>query len=191
MGDPKKTATPETTMVPGMKPSPVSPDTGKRRRAFSFVGVLFLLALLGVGIMTYLWYDQKTAVDAKLDELNASTQTITTLNAELQKLKKAADKSDDELIGETCIAYVASFTHSRAISSGTFTITQKNPPTITIVKKEPPFALVRLEYPEVTPSRCVVKKTNGIWIPYYSGTGVSSATEDTLNSIDMPDSLLQ
>lgn len=67
--------------------APIKPVKEKKKhsKAFSFVSVLLLLAILGVGVMTYFWYDAQNKLDDANQQLSAlqSDLAITTKEDDL------------------------------------------------------------------------------------------------------------
>ena len=109
-----------TQVTQSTTPSPTSVVKEKHSRAFSFVSVLFLLTLLGAGVMAYLWYNQKADVDQLNNEVASAKSGQVTLQAQIDKLKKqnanlgnavvdtvangTTVKSDDDVIKATVTA---------------------------------------------------------------------------------------
>lgn len=135
----------------------------KHSKAFSFVSVLFLLTLLGAGIMTYLWYNQSADVDSLNQELSQTKSEQVALQKQVADLKKAGTselatetvtKSEDDMIKEAVVAY-----------NHAFVAAEKTKYTVNVTKKEGVFA--RASYGTVPPetgAKCLLKEVDNLWL---------------------------
>ena len=136
----------DTSTQPVMAQSPQTPmnqpvvKKEKHSRAFSFVSILFLLTLLGAGVMTYMWYNQATEVESLNKE-------ITQLKSEQEVLKKQAASGTpmgSDLKDESALGAMAESYHQANVTEG-----YQNTPYLVSIKyldKDYTFARVHIEY---------------------------------------------
>jgi hypothetical protein len=180
----QETVTKDTT--DGELPHPVDTTTQttapvvkkeKHSRAFSFVSMLFLLAILGVGVMAYLWYDQKSTVDSMQAEVDAAEATVTNLRTQLGKANSSdpngsissgpLQQSDDDLIKQAVIAY-----------NHAYVAAEKTQYTVNVTKKESVFAWASFgTVPPEGGAKCLLKKVDGLWVILYCGQDVMPQAE--------------
>ncbi len=188
MDEPTPTQVTQSTI-----PSPTSVVKEKHSRAFSFVSVLFLLTLLGAGVMAYLWYNQKADVDQLNNEVASAKSGQVTLQAQIDKLKKqnanlgnavvdtvangTTVKSDDDVIKATVTARA----HARKDGAD-------DKITITYVKKELPFARAGVSVEPAGGYACWLKKADDIWIILFCGQAPPLQAE--LDSWGVPNTIL-
>ena len=141
----------------------------KHSRAFSFVSVLFLLAILGVGVMAYLWYDQKAAVESMQAEVDAAETTVSNLRTQLGKANDSDPNgsvssgplqlSDDDEIKREVVAY-----------NHAYVAAEKTQYTVNVTKKEGAFAWASFgTVPPEGGAKCLLKKVDGLWVILYCG----------------------
>lgn len=114
------------------------PPVKKHSRAFSFVSILFLLTILGAGVMTYLWYNQRLDSDSLNNELSQAKAEISTLQ------KQVTPSGGKDFVEETKLGGLAE-SHHKAIITENY---QKTPYVVTIkyLDKDYNFARVHVEY---------------------------------------------
>ena len=137
---------------------------------------LAVLALVGLGALAYwFWNDAQTAKS----ELDSTKQQLTSAQASLKKAQVDAAsnkktntagatntapttvvKSEDEQIQAAALAYQ---------HAGKGTETAKY--TVTVTKKELPFARVNMASAEGPGFYCILKKADGLWMPLVCGQG--------------------
>lgn len=181
VSDPKPTPSKTAAEKPPVKE--------KHSRAFSFVSMLFLLALLAAGVMTYLWYNQKTQVDSLNADLRSLKSTETSLRSQIDKLKKqnanlgnaVVDQvangdeslSDAEQIKKLVVAHE----HARvAAVDAQYTVGE---PSI-----QGDFAKVGMSSPDGPGWRCLVKKVDGMWV--ILACGQQDPAENDLKAWGVP-----
>lgn len=149
----------------------------KHSKAFSFVSVLFLLAILGVGVMAYLWYDQKAAVESMQAEVDAAETTVSNLRTQLGKVNNSDPNgsvssgpqqlSDDDEIKREVIAY-----------NHAYVAAEKTQYTVNVTKKEGAFAWASFgTVPPEGGAKCLLKKVDGLWVILYCGQDTMSQVE--------------
>lgn len=112
----------------------------KHSRAFSFVSILFLLTLLGAGVMTYLWYNQTAEVDSLSRE-------VAQLKSEKEIIKNRGATpvaGGGDLRNESILGAIAESYHQANVTEG-----YQNTPYIVTIKyldKDQKFARVHIEY---------------------------------------------
>lgn len=166
----------------------------KHSRAFSFVSVLFLLALLTAGVMAYMWYGQKADNIQLNNDISSAKSAQAALQTQVDKLKKQnanlgnavvdqvangdTTKSDDDLIK----AAVTAREHARKAGTDTkFTISS--------VRKELPFARASVNLEPMGGYACVLKKADDTWVILFCGQSIPSQTE--LDIWGVPSTILQ
>lgn len=145
----------------------------KHSKALSFVSILFLLMLLAAGVMTYLWYDQKSQVDSLRADVEAAEKTAADLRENATKVDNpdepvAVEMTDDDQIKEATITY-----------QHTFKATEKTQYAVTITKKEAEFARVSFAPipSEGGGAACLLKKVDGTWLVLFCGQSTPEQSE--------------
>ncbi|MEO5691278.1 MAG: hypothetical protein ABIQ64_03780 [Candidatus Saccharimonadales bacterium] len=112
----------------------------KHSKAFSFVSVLFLLTLLGAGVMTYLWYNQS----ADVESLNNEISQLKSEQALLKKQGTPETTGGKDFITQTLLGGMAESYHQANVTEG-----YQNTPYLVKIKyldKDETFARVHIEY---------------------------------------------
>lgn len=177
-------------------PHPVQPTPApvvrkeKHSRAFSFVSVLFLLAILGVGVMAYLWYDQKSTVESMQAEVDAAETTVTNLRSQLGKANDTAGSdgsvssqptpaSDDEMIKAAATVYRHAL---KSTADAKFVFSS--------IKTNSPFAKASMAVEgENGGFACWLKKADGTWVVMFCGQQLPE--QAVLDTWGMPANTLQ
>ena len=173
--------TPPTTLTTA--PEPLVKKE-KHSKAFSFVSVLFLLMLLVAGVMTYLWYDQKTRVEGLESEIDGAEQTVTSLRSELTKASGANPdtsvaspapvKTDEELIKQAVTAYHHAYKGA-----------ENEKYTIGVTKKDNSFAWAGISsIPPEGGAKCILKKVDNTWVVLLCGQ--SAPSQDDIDRWGIP-----
>ncbi|MBP7760702.1 hypothetical protein KA093_02810 [Candidatus Saccharibacteria bacterium] len=195
MDEPNSNTTPNTQSIPTTTSSvnnPVAKE--KHSRAFSFVSVLFLLTLLGAGIMTYLWYNQKADVDQLNSEITSAKSSQTVLQAQIDKLKKqnanlgnavvdtvanGNTSTDDEQI----IAATKAYSHAQS-SIGSASV------SVNVNKKQGEFARSGVTVDNSYGFACVLKKADNIWIVIYCAQSATETTKQLNQQFAIPTAII-
>ncbi len=146
--------------LPSTSEQPVV-QKAKHSRALSFVSVLFLLMLLVAGVMTYMWYEQKSQAESLTEDISASEATIENLKSRMNndvgltpEPVPSNVKSDDDMIKDVVIAYNHAFVAS-----------EKTQYTVNVTKKEGAFAWASFgTVPPESGAKCLLKKVDNIWL---------------------------
>jgi hypothetical protein len=161
----------------------------KHSRAFSFVSVLFLLTLLGAGVMTYMWYNQT----AEVESLN---QEIAQLKSEQEALKKQLAMAD-EASPDTATTPEPTTDEAQLTETATARyyaeVLSKNPDPnlkITISKLEQSFARVAVTGSDNSTS-CIYKKVDGTWVWLYCAQAQTTETQDLDKRYGVPASIIR
>lgn len=155
----------------------------KHSRAFSFVSVLFLLALLGAGVLAYMWYNQMAEVTSLNTELTQAKSDQDILKKQVADLKKDGSavpvtetvaKSDDDMIKEA----VAVYNHA-------YQGNEKTKYNVTVTKKDTSFAHTSVNSSsEGSGFACWLKKVDGAWLVLVCGQ--DNPSQEQINRWGIP-----
>lgn len=148
----------------------------KHSRAFSFVSILFLLTLLGAGVMTYMWYNQSADIESLNREITQAKAEQETLKNQVSELRKAngaevvveaVTETDDDMIKAEVVSYNQAFKDS-----------EDKQFTVAVTKKTGLFAwasygLVQSE----SGGKCLLKKVDTNWVVLYCGQNTPPQTD--------------
>ncbi len=151
--------------LPSTSAQPVV-QKAKHSKALSFVSVLFLLMLLVAGVMTYMWYDQKSQAESLTEDISASETVIENLKSRMNndvgltpEPVPSNVKSDDDMIQDAVVIYNHAFTAS-----------EKTEYEVAVSKKDGVFAIAKLsEKSSAAGATCILKKVDGSWLVIYCG----------------------
>lgn len=154
------------------QPAVPAPVVKKHSRAFSFVSILFLLALLGAGVMTYLWYDQVAQVNNLNQEVAQLKTDLETLQTRLNTVDSRSSvldvaPSDEELIRQSLTSYYHSIDKENTGAKV----------DVLINKQIEEFANVTLRVDGSYRSGCILKKSSLMWTVLYCGTGAPQSSD--------------
>lgn len=154
----------------------------KHSKAFSFVSVLFILMILAVGVMTYLWYNQKADYDSLQNEITASEATITGLRTQLGKLNKENTTLEDTVVDQATGANAASdddqIKKAVVVYNHAYVAAEKTQYTVNVTKKEGAFAWASFgTVPPEGGAKCLLKKVDSVWVILYCGQDTMSQSE--------------
>lgn len=192
MEEQKPAKQPEPVRSQSVSQAPVPKE--RHSRAFSFVSMMFLLTLLAAGVMTYLWYNQKTQNESLQGGVTSARSTESSLRAQIEKLKKQnanlgnavidqvandePQQTDDEAIKATVIAW----SHARK-DAASETV------SVEIEEKALPFVRVTKNYGKAgSGSTCILKKADTIWVVLICGQ--QTPDQDIINIWGIPSSIL-
>ncbi|MGB3024085.1 MAG: hypothetical protein WBB39_04770 [Candidatus Saccharimonadales bacterium] len=154
----------------------------RHSRAFSFVSVLFLLTLLGAGVMAYLWYNQKADVDQLNNEVATAKSAQTSLQSQIDKLKKQNANLGNAVVDQVANGDAATSDKDQIIAvalayakAGKDAAQSKY--TITVTKQTSTFAAVSVGASEGGGYKCWLKKSNDIWLVLLCGQNTPAQTD--------------
>lgn len=137
-------------------------------KAFSFVSMLLLLAILGAGVLGYLWYEQDQQLASLKDEVGNSKATIADLRSELGKNNETpveepvvTGTDDKSLIIETVTA------RAKAPVSA-----KDSKATVNIMKQGSEFAYTNVGFEGGGGAAYILKKVDDTWTIIFSGQDV-------------------
>lgn len=186
---------PKQTETARTRPAEAKPVVKERHsRAFSFVSMLFLLALLAAGVMTYLWYNQKTQSDSLGSDISNARATESTLRAQIDKLKKqnanlgnavvdqvangdGGQQTDDDRIKAVVSAWIKGHKDG---ADDQF--------SFNYIKKEAPFARAGVSLQPSGEYSCWLKKSEDVWLVLFCGQAPPQQSE--LDIWGVPNSIL-
>lgn len=147
-------------------PTPVVKEKKKHSKAFSFVSVLFLLAILGTGVMTYFWYyaenrldDARNEVSTLQSSLSSADAKLTDLPADTEPTESNATDNDKAAIEQAVIAAVQARVANEEVK-----------PQVNILKQNAEWAYVGVGFGEGG-ARNILKKVNDTWVIVSGGNG--------------------
>lgn len=165
----------------------------EKSRKDLILGILLALAVVGIGILIYLWQVQVGEVSARKADVTKAENTIKSLKKQLTSqsiAKEAASQdndqqvttqpqvdSDEVLIKKTVTAHA----HLRLGS-------ETNVITVQQVKQDNNFARASVSTGEIGGYACVLKKADGIWLILFCGQGLPLQSE--LDQWGVPASML-
>lgn len=142
--------------------------------ALSIVG---LLAILAAGVFAYLWMGQFRESERLQKSVDASAQEMEAMNMQMKaetETSRVDGKDDPQPAAdddkEQIIEMVGAYAHARVGDENAKL-------TITISKKQLPFARVSVGSEEGGGYACVLKKSDNVWIVVFCGQGVPMQSE--------------
>jgi len=180
-------AKPETHEEP--RPvTPSEPPKKKSGKAVAILTLLFVLALAGAGIMTWLWYQQNGQLDDVRSDLAVARNDV-------QRLESAAN-AEDAMDESDSVTTDTSDNDSEAIVKAAlaFAKAPANPGEVkaTIVKRIENFAYVNLIPAQSSGAfggYVILKNVDDVWVPILSGNGEQS--QERLDSYGVPAELVK